>query len=319
MKDKISVIIPIYNVEPYLRKCLDSVIKQTFTNLEILLINDGSPDNCGNICDEYAIKDKRIRVFHKKNGGLSSALNVGLENFTGDYLGFVDPDDWVEPDMFEVLYTAIKEFDVQVSVCGYFKTTTDRSLPVSNKKQIPQAIIKTKELLLYPLQRDDYMGFCGYVCNKLYLAKTVRESGIRFANEIKYGMDSIFYMTLVLEQNCQGIYTDRPLYRYLQRETAISKSESYDIKFDILEVYRRIEMLLNENGYSDISYWARGFYCYHAGVIAEIAYKNGDGKTLRLMQDEIRKYLRDYEKTNLDYPHKCRRMPGLLDLEVNRN
>ena len=300
-----------------MRKCLDSVIKQTFINLEILLINDGSPDNCGKICDEYAKKDNRVRVFNKDNGGLSSALNVGLDNYTGDYLGFVDSDDWIEANMFEVLYTAIKSNDVQISVCGYFKDMLTQSMTANNKKQIPD-VISAKNMLLFPLQRDDYMGFCGYVWNKLYSAEALRASGIRFANEIKYGMDVIFYMTLVLKQNCMGVYTDKPLYHYLQRETAISKSESYNIKFDILEVYRRIETLLNENGYSDISYWARGFYCYHAGVIAEIAYKNGDGKTLRLMQDEIRKYLREYENTNLDYPHKCRRMSGLLDLEVNR-
>ena len=108
---KISVIVPVYNVESYLRKCLDSVINQTYSDLEILLINDGSFDNCGEICDEYAGKDARIKVFHKENGGLSSALNVGLKNVSGDYIGFVDSDDWIELDMYQKLHNAMDDVD----------------------------------------------------------------------------------------------------------------------------------------------------------------------------------------------------------------
>ncbi|MDR2579367.1 MAG: glycosyltransferase, partial [Fibromonadaceae bacterium] len=154
--DKISIIIPVYNVEPYIRKCLDSVINQTYTNLEILLINDGSTDNSGSICDEYAEKDKRIKAFHQANKGLSSALNVGLENFTGDCLGFVDSDDWIEPDMFETLHNAIKAANVQISGGGYFKDTDTETIPAKNREQIPGGAIATKNMLLYPLQRDYY-------------------------------------------------------------------------------------------------------------------------------------------------------------------
>ncbi|OUQ56652.1 hypothetical protein B5E58_10530, partial [Tyzzerella sp. An114] len=93
---KISVIVPIYNVEKYLNRCVDSIINQTYKNLEIILVDDGSPDNCGKICDEYAKKDNRIKVVHKENGGVSSARNVGLNIATGDYIGFVDGDDWID-------------------------------------------------------------------------------------------------------------------------------------------------------------------------------------------------------------------------------
>ena len=106
MGEKISVIIPVYKVEPYLRQCLDSVVGQTYNNLEIIIIDDGSPDNCGVICDEYAAKDDRIIVIHKENGGLSAARNDGLELATGEWVAFVDSDDWCELDYYEQLLRA---------------------------------------------------------------------------------------------------------------------------------------------------------------------------------------------------------------------
>ena len=99
----ISVIVPVYNVEPYLRKCLDSIIGQTYKDLEIIIIDDGSTDCSGKICDEYEERDGRLKVFHTENKGLSAARNLGLDNATGDWIGFVDSDDWIEPDMYEVL------------------------------------------------------------------------------------------------------------------------------------------------------------------------------------------------------------------------
>lgn len=115
---KISVIVPVYKVEPYLRKCLDSIVGQSHKNLEIILVDDGSPDRCGAICDEYAAQDGRVRVIHKENGGLSSARNAALEAATGEYIGFVDSDDWIEPDMFDYLLRGMQRYRADVGVCG---------------------------------------------------------------------------------------------------------------------------------------------------------------------------------------------------------
>lgn len=115
----ISIIIPIYGVEKYIDKCILSVIKQTYKNLEIILIDDGSPDNCPVICDEYARQDSRIKVIHKINGGLSSARNAGLDIATGKYVNFIDSDDWVNEDYINVLYTTLKKTNSQISVGNY--------------------------------------------------------------------------------------------------------------------------------------------------------------------------------------------------------
>ncbi len=116
---KISVIVPIYNVEKYLDKCIESIVNQTYQNLEILLVDDGSPDNCPRICDKWAKRDSRIRVIHKKNGGVSTSRNAGLDAATGDYIGFVDGDDIISPDMYQTLYTTLIKNNVQISFCSF--------------------------------------------------------------------------------------------------------------------------------------------------------------------------------------------------------
>ena len=118
MEPLISVIVPIYKVEPYLKKCVDSILTQTHKNLEIILVDDGSPDNCGAICDEYAAKDSRIRVIHKPNGGLSDARNAGMKIMTGQYVAFVDSDDWIEPNMYSSLLGLITRFEADMAFGG---------------------------------------------------------------------------------------------------------------------------------------------------------------------------------------------------------
>ena len=121
MDSLISVIVPIYNVEKYLQKCVDSIINQTYKNLEIILVDDGSPDNCPKMCDDYAEKDSRIKVVHKENGGLSDARNVGMEVATGEYVSFIDSDDYISLDFYETLLETIVDNDSDVVECGVVK------------------------------------------------------------------------------------------------------------------------------------------------------------------------------------------------------
>ena len=124
-KDVVSVIIPIYKAEPYLKKCLDSIAAQTYKNLEIILIDDGSPDNCGRICDEYAANDPRVKVIHKQNGGMSDARNTGLDNATGEYLTFIDSDDYVSENFVDTLLNALRDNDADMSVCSFVYAAED--------------------------------------------------------------------------------------------------------------------------------------------------------------------------------------------------
>ena len=125
---KISVIVPVYKVEPYLDKCVSSIVNQTHKNLEIILVDDGSPDNCPAMCDAWAEKDSRIRVMHKTNGGLSDARNAGMAVATGELMAFVDSDDWIVPDMYEYLYQRLTEDNSDIAACGVQMVWEDKKL-----------------------------------------------------------------------------------------------------------------------------------------------------------------------------------------------
>ena len=122
----ISIIVPVYNTEKYLNRCVDSILNQTFTDFELILVDDGSPDNCGKICDEYKEKDRRVRVIHKPNGGLSDARNAGIEwalnNSDSEWISFIDSDDWVHPNYLDFLLRAAEQNNTSVSICGFLRT-----------------------------------------------------------------------------------------------------------------------------------------------------------------------------------------------------
>ena len=132
----ISVIVPVYKVEEYIYRCVDSILAQSFKDFELILVDDGSPDNCGKICDEYAQKDKRITVIHKENGGLSDARNTGIDWAlkNSNWITFIDSDDWVHTDYLKNLYNAVKENNVDISVCGYVNTTGEDDLHTKNSE-----------------------------------------------------------------------------------------------------------------------------------------------------------------------------------------
>ena len=154
----VSIVIPIYNVEKYIEKCLDSVIKQTYKNIEIILVDDGSPDNCGKICDSYANNDKRIQVIHKENGGLSDARNVGIERANGKYITFVDSDDYIELDYIEYLYTLIKKYNTKISLCKvnvvYNEKDTNLQRDKNNEIDYKWTKVQTLEDILYAKNFD---------------------------------------------------------------------------------------------------------------------------------------------------------------------
>ena len=156
---KISVIIPVYNVEKYLKRCLDSVINQTYKNLEIILIDDGSTDKSGNICDEYAAKDKRIIVIHKENGGLSDARNKGLDICTGDYISFIDSDDWIENGFYEYVVNNVKDNDLLIF--DYYITNGKNSKWIKYKNT---EVELSKEKCLIELAKAKLQS---YTCNNM--------------------------------------------------------------------------------------------------------------------------------------------------------
>lgn len=210
--DLISIIVPVYNVEKYIYQCVDSIINQTYTNIEIILVDDGSPDNCGKICDEYAQKDSRIKVIHKSNGGLSDARNHGIDVATGEWLMFVDSDDWIESDMAEKLYEAVSVNNAQIAQCKVV-------LFDEEKEFIPDNFIVDAGCFsgLELLKRDVILTAFVVAWNKLY-HKTIF-SNLRYQKGIICEDEQIIHRILYrAERVC---VLDDILYHYRQTPTSI--------------------------------------------------------------------------------------------------
>ena len=221
----ISVIVPVYNVEAFLKKCVDSLLCQTYQNLEIILVNDGSTDGSGQLCDQLKNKDPRIVVIHKENGGLSSARNVGIAVAKGDYLGFVDSDDFVEPDMYETMLEAAQRNGMDIACCGreidVFGIKTKQEFTLDREKIYHREA--AVEAMLY-LQEMDVSA-----CDKLY-ARHIFD-GIAYP-EGKISEDAAIIFDIL--QKANGIvHVGKPFYHYIFRRNSISKARYSERKYDI--------------------------------------------------------------------------------------
>ncbi len=222
----ISVIVPVYKVEPYLDQCVSSIVNQTYKNLEIILVDDGSPDGCPAICDAWAARDERVRVIHKENGGLSDARNAGMAIATGEFIGFVDSDDHIAPNMYEELYRRLNESDSDISACGVemfwedgrrARLTAEGDVILDNSDAM-EAIV-TESWLKQP------------VWYKLYRRETVE--GILFEKG-KYHED-VFWSYQPVARAKRVCVFDAPLYFYRQREESIMGGGFSEKRLDALE------------------------------------------------------------------------------------
>ena len=316
---QISVIVPVYNVEEYVGKCLDSILAQTHTELEIICVNDASTDNSGNICDEYALKDSRIKVFHNEtNKGVSASRNIGLVHMTGKYVGFVDADDWIEPDMYEVLYGLIEKHNVSFSCCGLSKDTDTKIVCLKNENEIPEKLISQKDILTCILRRDYYCGFNTYCWNKLYASEFINKHNLKFDTEMARGEDVYFNTIVALTDDCSCAYSDRSLYHYYQRSTSAVNSNSISQRLQALSMYKKVIDLLVENGYEDIAIWIKRQYAFLAGESAEKAIENNDDSALELMREHMEKYADEYFEVNSEYSDRVEWFNKLLVVNIKQ-
>lgn len=193
---KVSIIVPVYNVEAYLEMCVESLTAQTLKDIEIILVDDGSPDNSGKMCDELAKTDSRIIVIHKENGGLSSARNAGIDIAKGRYLGFVDSDDWVEPDMFEHLLKLAEKYDADIVDCGMYKTS-ERKYCTLNTADEPRVLDRSGALDIFFRITNPGINYC--VCDKIF--KRELFDGQRFTEGIIFE-DIDFNYRVLLKTSC---------------------------------------------------------------------------------------------------------------------
>ena len=234
IKERISVIVPIYNVEQYLEKCIKSICSQTHRHLEIILVDDGSMDHSGGICDQWAQKDSRIRVIHKMNGGLSDARNAGIEAASGAYYMFVDSDDFIAPDTIEKLYDAATEHDCEIAVCNIVRTFDDGTTEPFYHP-VDQLTVWAGQQRFETLKQPS-------ACNKLFRAELFKD--VRFPKG-KFYEDTFVYHVLAYKAT-QIVMTGHDGYYYLSRRDSILGQPKYtDRYFDFIEaVYTRMLYLL---------------------------------------------------------------------------
>lgn len=250
---KISIIVPVYNVEDYLPRCLNSILKQTIQEIEIILINDGSTDSSGDICDQFALKDSRITVIHQKNGGLPAARNEGIAHASGDYIGFIDSDDYIEADMYEKLYRACTQNNAKISMCGRHDVAPDGRKKATFTLKEPQ-IWSSKEAIRRILLWENIDSSA---CDKLFARA--------FFSEFRFPLgkyhDDIFFVPPVVHAAGKIVHIGEPKYNYYYRENSISKEPFSVRKWDLLEAVKSVETLILKE-YPELQKEYDSFY-YH--------------------------------------------------------
>lgn len=241
----VSIIVPVYKVpEQYLRKCIESTIAQTLYNIEILLVDDGSPDRCGEICDEYERKDSRVKALHKKNGGLSSARNHGCKSARGKWIMFVDGDDWIEPAMCQAMYNAGEEKQVQLVMCGimkdYEKSATKYKFYLEDGK-----VYKGQECKWLQQQLLVYNGNIAVAYSKLIDRKLLMDNQIFHDEVLRQGAEGLEFNLRLFEKLKSATFINKPFYHYIYNENSISASHNEANHEFVIKCFEKIKAFID--------------------------------------------------------------------------
>lgn len=237
----ISVIVPVYNSEKYLNRCIESIVNQTYKNLEIILVDDGSSDNCPQICDNWAEKDSRIKVIHKKNDGAASARNSGLDAATGEYIGFIDSDDYIDSNMYQIMLDQIIDNDADASRCGVVRELGNGETEEWGTGNSDIIIVDNKQLLA---DVGEAVGLLPVACyNKLFKSSCI--GNIRFDTSFKFAEDTLFNF-MVAKNIRKMVYNDVDRYHYVYNDMSITSNEINENNFDEHRVMNIIFSLADE-------------------------------------------------------------------------
>ena len=269
MKDLVSIIIPVYKVEQYLKDCVDSILAQSYSNLEIILVDDGSPDKCPLLCDYFAKKDARVRVLHKENGGLSSARNCGLNAANGAYICFVDSDDFIAPTMVEKLYEAIIKYDscgiVSGQILGYKDGVTFNYRPEWYHTKCSKLSAQNFAAQVL-LEQESFT-----VWNKIYRADLLTE--IRFREG--YNNEDTFFMydlsKVLMEKSMDMMLIPDIVYYYRKRADSICNTQSKPLDIDVI---RNVELMISENTDSNLAPYLKKYYIYRLVLFCKRSLEN---------------------------------------------
>lgn len=311
---KVSVVVPVYNVETYLRRCVDSILAQTVEGLEVILIDDGSTDGSGEICDEYQRKDERIRVQHKPNGGLTSAWKAGVELSSGKYVGFVDSDDWIEPDMYERMLQLVLKYDADVAVCGLVFDFEDPKIPKREEiSNLGREVYEREDLeALFPALINDGRFFGrtwqSARVTKLFHKELIRKNMIYCDDRVSLGEDMQITIPVLLDARRLCVVQDFYPYHYWINNKSITGQYDRGYMDKVKLLAERLSAISREKGVYDFSDQIRNDYLSMTvlAVKNEIYrnYKAGRRKVVANVRDicedsQVREALRNHTMNRL--------------------
>lgn len=277
----ISVIVPVYNVEKYINKCVESIVNQTYKDLEIILVDDGSPDNCPAMCDEWAKKDGRIKVIHKENGGVSTARNVGLENAKGDFIGFVDSDDYIASNMYEFLLNSLIVNNSDVSVCSTFLVSENNEIKSDNK---------VKSQLLNQEESVKYISYemNNSLWNKLFRKDVIKD--LRFEEGYTHGEDHLILLN-VLKNIKKVSFVEDSLYYYVQRSNSTTGAKFNSKSFDQVYMKDALYDFVKDNFPYVSNYYRKLSFSARENMCRKIILSNSDDKYVHEL-NEYQEYMK---------------------------
>mgnify|MGYP003291965729 CR=1 FL=1 len=245
----VSIIVPVYNTENYLPRCINSVLEQSYREWELLLVDDGSTDNSGTICDRYSCADNRIRTIHQTNGGVSKARNTGIDNANGDWICFVDSDDTLPTDALYTMVNGISD-NIDMVMGGYVEYDSDGKLSYAIAERICSTI--SVEQAFMEFFKPHHYRYQGYICSKLFRSPIIKQTGLHFDNDIYFNEDRLFSIRYLCSVTGRVHYTTTPVYEYFLREGSAMASlqHSFNYKYYTdLSAFARMRRCLLANGY----------------------------------------------------------------------
>lgn len=307
---------PLYNTEKYLEKALKSIIHQTYQNLEIICVDDGSTDRCPEILREYASIDTRIRIITQKNEGIAKARDVGLHLSKGNWITFVDSDDWLDLDMYEKMISFGQENPADILACGYYLSYPDKEVEAINLDPLPAGIQDMKTFLYYVYCRDRYKGVASYLTNKMFRSSCVKKDSnlICFDHSLGCLGEDIDWAAKCFIQAKTIAYLPESLYHYRVRPE--STFHSLDQRLQTLQhiqAYENIIALYTANEIEErVLNYVKRLYVYHLGVLIEYAQRTGRMEKIDILKEKAICYLPVYIKTNQDNPDRIKWITDLL-------
>lgn len=318
---KVSLIIPVYNTVKYLRRCLESAVSQTYENMEIICVDDGSTDGSEKIVDEFAARDGRVIAVHQENRGESHARNTGLRIAGGDYIGFMDCDDWIEPDMYATLVRALEEAGADMAIAGFYREFEEDGksrITVQNEKPVAPKVFDGERLLRYIYERDSYRTFA-YIWDKLYRREIVcgaLEGPVFFDESIKLGGDVLYLAECALRAK-RAVYVDKTFYHYLQREDSGCHMPDLERREDNIRAYQIVRRKFEERQVEPfVLDLIKRILVYHSSNTAELAFELKDGEVLARCQILMKQYEEVYKRLNANKPEWIRRFDAILEYRV---